>query len=137
MISLYRPSESCNERSIGGISIILMVDIPPLYGVVYTTARGYQQTNRIQVPMFQRFVGERLALARLDTPVILLAGARQVGKSTLARAAARSAPGEPVRIQPDSRLTAPPERYVTLDDATIRAAAAADPQTFVDRYRFL
>jgi predicted AAA+ superfamily ATPase len=85
--------------------------------------------------MFQRFVGERLALARLDTPVILLAGARQVGKSTLARAAARSAPGEPIRIRPDSRLTAPPERYVTLDDATIRAAAAADPQTFVERYR--
>jgi hypothetical protein len=31
--------------------------------------------------VYQRFAGEHLALGRLDTPVTLLAGARQVGKS--------------------------------------------------------
>jgi len=57
----------------------------------------------------------REALA--DRPVVLLRGARQVGKSTLARAIAES--------------ERPPRRYITFDDATVLAAVHADPEGFV------
>lgn len=51
-----------------------------------------------------------------DTPVVMLNGARQTGKSTLAKA-----------------LTGKsyPARYVTLDDATSLAAAKHDPDGFI------
>lgn len=48
-----------------------------------------------------------------DSPVVLLNGARQVGKSTLVRG-----------IRPDVR-------YLTLDDPAVLAAAHADPFGFV------
>jgi len=54
--------------------------------------------------------------ALTDTPVVFLAGARQTGKSTLARELA-SGPH--------------PARYLTLDDATLLSAASADPEGFV------
>lgn len=56
----------------------------------------------------------REALA--DTPVVLLNGARQTGKSTLAQA-----------------LTSAewPARYLTLDDASVLAAATATPEDFL------
>lgn len=50
-----------------------------------------------------------------DTPVVLLTGARQVGKSTLAKAAA----------------TETGATYFTLDDASILAAASGDPIGFI------
>jgi len=57
--------------------------------------------------------------ALADTPVVLLSGARQVGKSTLAaRLAAEGFGGGGARS-------------VTLDDATVLAAATADPDAFV------
>jgi predicted AAA+ superfamily ATPase len=50
-----------------------------------------------------------------DRPVVLLNGARQVGKSTLAQ----------------SLVKEPPARYFTLDDATVLAAATNDPAGFI------
>lgn len=51
-----------------------------------------------------------------DTPVVLLNGARQVGKSTLAQ-----------KIASDSH----PARYLTLDDAVVLSAARSDPAGFL------
>ena len=54
--------------------------------------------------------GLRAALA--DTPVVMLHGARQTGKTTLTRAIAAEQPER---------------RYLTLDDTTVLAAALANP----------
>ena len=68
--------------------------------------------------MLHRNVTPELRDALADTPVVLLNGARQTGKSTLARALAPDAfPGGPAA-------------YVTLDDATALAAATDDPDGF-------
>lgn len=66
--------------------------------------------------MYSRHLAPRLLDALSDTPVVLLHGARQTGKSTLAR-----------WIAEDPH----PARYVSLDDATSLAAATSDPQGFV------
>ena len=65
--------------------------------------------------MYRRNIELELQAAIADTPVVLLNGARQTGKSTLARdfAQARSIP------------------YITLDDATQLAAASSDAQGFL------
>ena len=65
--------------------------------------------------MYKRNIESELQSAIADTPVVLLNGARQTGKSTLARdfAQARSIP------------------YITLDDATQLAAASSDAHGFL------
>lgn len=65
--------------------------------------------------MYARNIEAELQSALADTPVVLLNGARQTGKSTLAQyfAKASSVP------------------YVTLDDATQLAAATSDAQGFL------
>jgi hypothetical protein len=65
--------------------------------------------------MYRRNIEERLRAGLQDTPVVFLSGARQTGKSTLAQQLARA------RSMP----------YVTLDEATAYAAAAADPQGYL------
>ena len=60
--------------------------------------------------MFNRHVGAKIQRALADTRVVLLAGPRQAGKTTLARSLATEG-----------------MRYLTLDDATVLAAARADP----------
>ncbi len=65
--------------------------------------------------MYQRNSETELMAALADTPVVLLNGARQTGKSTLA-----------ARLTGAGSATA-----LTLDDATALAAATADPQGFV------
>ena len=65
--------------------------------------------------MYGRNIESELQSAIADTPVVLLNGARQTGKSTLAREFARS-------------HSIP---YVTLDDATQLAAATSDAQGFL------
>lgn len=80
-----------------------MVDYQPLYSYIAT--------------MKTRHITQRIHAAMKDTPVVLLAGARQVGKSTLARALVTA--------------TYSP-RYVTLDNPTIYAAARIDPVGFLD-----
>ena len=65
--------------------------------------------------MYPRHITPHVEAALQDTPVILLNGARQTGKSTLAQ----------------SLLANPDYRYLTLDDAVVLAAARRDPAGFV------
>jgi len=67
-----------------------------------------------------RHVTPAIVRALRDTPVVLLNGPRQSGKSTLAHAVAD---------------TEWPARYLTLDDAVTLAAAHRDPAGFVDGLR--
>jgi len=69
--------------------------------------------------MFRRNIEPLLLAALADTPVVLLNGARQTGKSTLAQHLIE---------------TGWPARYVTLDDVTVQAAARGDPQGFLSAY---
>ncbi len=64
----------------------------------------------------QRHLAPRVREALADTPVTLIIGARQTGKSTLVRALADA----------DH-----PARYLTFDDAATLAAAQSDPAGFV------
>lgn len=68
--------------------------------------------------MFKRFAESPFRAALTDTPVVLIVGARQVGKSTLVRHVLGTTPGA---------------TYTTLDDLTALDAARADPVAFVDR----
>jgi uncharacterized protein len=67
--------------------------------------------------MLHRCLHERVQSALADTPVVVLLGARQTGKTTLARSL----------VEDD-----PPRRYLTFDDAGVLAAAAADAAGFLD-----
>lgn len=67
--------------------------------------------------MYPRNLASMLLEAAQDSPVILLNGARQTGKSTLAQT-----------LYPPARR--PP--YLSLDDLTVLAAATQSPQDFVD-----
>ncbi len=66
-------------------------------------------------PYKERLLTADLIAALRDTPVVLLHGARQTGKTTLARRIANERPA----------------RYVTLDDAVALAAAREDPTGFL------
>jgi hypothetical protein len=63
--------------------------------------------------MLWRHITETITAALRDTPVVFLVGPRQAGKSTLAQ------------------TLVPPDRYVTLDEATTLAAAQRDPTGFL------
>jgi predicted AAA+ superfamily ATPase len=65
--------------------------------------------------MIRRHIESRVDSARADTPVVLLNGARQTGKTTLAQHIANTTSA----------------RYHTLDDAATLAAAASDPVGFI------
>jgi len=67
--------------------------------------------------MIRRRIHRKLEDAWADTPVVLLIGARQTGKTTLAMDWAEHHKA----------------RYETLDDAAALATAAADPQGFIHR----
>lgn len=60
--------------------------------------------------LYPRLIEPRLAEAMADTPVVLLAGPRQAGKTTLVRQVAHTG-----------------LRYLTLDDELTRLSAQADP----------
>jgi predicted AAA+ superfamily ATPase len=65
--------------------------------------------------MYRRHIVPLLLEALSDTPVVVIHGARQTGKSTLAR------------MLPEATA----RRYLTLDDNTVRAAARSDPAGFI------
>lgn len=69
--------------------------------------------------MLRRHIEHLLKQAVAGNPVVLVNGARQVGKSTLAQ------------------TFVPEERYLTLDDATLLAAAQTDPAAFLGRHEKL
>ncbi len=58
-------------------------------------------------------------------PAVVVAGARQTGKSTLARALGQSPQTEPVRAATDGR------RYLSLDDLDVLDLARRDPDSLV------
>lgn len=66
--------------------------------------------------LYPRAVSRRIAAALADTPVVMVNGPRQCGKTTLVRAMPEA----------EGRRT-----YITLDDDTTLAAAKADPTGFV------
>ena len=66
--------------------------------------------------MIDRHITPQVLAALADTPIVVLTGARQTGKTTLVRALASSAH---------------PARYFSFDDAGVLAAAQADPAGFV------
>ena len=72
--------------------------------------------------MIERALTPLAAEALDDTPVVLLQGARQVGKSTLAKALLATRPGGV---------------YLSLDDPAVRRAAEVDPGAFVAQGRGL
>jgi len=84
----------------------LMVDISP--------RGGYFAHMRV------RNITSDVREALADTPVVLLCGARQVGKSTLARQLASEGFGGQGAVT-----------YLTLDDATLLARADSDPDGFI------
>ncbi|MCF7762954.1 MAG: ATP-binding protein [Verrucomicrobia bacterium] len=65
--------------------------------------------------MIRRNIGDAVRQALADTPVVLLNGARQTGKTTLAQALAEKDGAQ----------------YFTLDDAATLALAAGDPSGFI------
>jgi predicted AAA+ superfamily ATPase len=65
--------------------------------------------------MYQRIISHKLEAALGDTRAVLLNGARQTGKSTLAQLVAKQQNG----------------RYLSLDDPTILALARSDPSALV------
>src|SRR3954452_1206610 len=65
--------------------------------------------------MYSRHIASFLREALTDRPVVLLNGARQVGKSTLVQTLTEGSP----------------RRYFTLDDSTVLAAVSRDPAGFV------
>lgn len=66
--------------------------------------------------MFARHLAAEIAVAFHDTPVVFLNGARQTGKSTLAR---------------ELIVHGERARYLTLDDAAVLSAARDDPTGFI------
>lgn len=68
---------------------------------------------------YQRFIFDKILDALTESPVILVNGARQTGKTTL------------VQYIADKHF---PAHYISLDDLTIRGAAKSDPQGFLDNY---
>lgn len=65
--------------------------------------------------MYPRHIAPLLADALADTPVVLVNGARQSGKSTLVQSAALA-----------------PRQYLTLDDAVVLHAARSDASGFIN-----
>lgn len=76
-----------------------VVDFQPIHGRFLT--------------MYPRYLAPLVREALSDTPVVLLNGARQTGKSTLAR-----------QLDPGAL-------YLTLDDASVRGAIARDAEGFI------
>jgi predicted AAA+ superfamily ATPase len=70
--------------------------------------------DELAFPIFERLIAGAISTAMKDTPVILLNGPRQCGKTTLVRGFGGRG-----------------REYVTLDDDTALAAARSDPSSFV------
>ena len=71
--------------------------------------------------MHPRHIAPLLAEALSDTPVVLVNGARQSGKSTLVQSLA-----DPAGVA---------RQYLTLDDAVVLSAARSDPAGFINGLR--
>jgi predicted AAA+ superfamily ATPase len=72
--------------------------------------------------MYRRFCENLLLQSLSDTPVTVLVGARQTGKTTLVKGLTNGPH---------------PARYVTLDDLSVLSAATSDPVGFISAMRVL
>ena len=97
----------CRSKKRGVITIHVVVEKHP--------RSGYYAP----MDLLRRNLTNRLLEALSDTPVVLLHGARQTGKSTL--------------VQDISRELHP-ANYLTFDDATTMGAAKRDPLAFIEAY---
>ena len=79
-----------------------------IYAFIFRNLRYYSGMNI--APLFPRQIAPRIAEAMTDTPVVLLAGPRQAGKTTLVRQVAKNG-----------------LRYLTLDDELTLLSAREDP----------
>lgn len=70
--------------------------------------------------MHARHIASQLREALADTPVVLVNGARQSGKSTLVQSGGVGA------------ANGAPRRYLSLDDTAVLRSAKADPAGFID-----
>ena len=86
----------------------------------------------IENTLYTRFAERRLTEALEDSPVALIHGPRQCGKTTLALMACAperlTSGGRPFRAPLSG---SPSHAYVTFDDAVTRESAQADPIGFV------
>lgn len=82
-----------------------------------------------QSPLHPRLIGPRFAEALADSPVVLVQGPRQCGKTTFVQmvCAPEFLSRDTGLSGPDSRCT----RYISFDDDVIRAAADTDPLGFI------
>ena len=81
--------------------------------------------------MYDRKITPLIRDALADSPVVLVNGARQTGKTTLVQQFVPS-PGRPlsdIAAGPAESLS--PRAFLTLDDSSVLAAAAADPDGFI------
>lgn len=67
--------------------------------------------------MLKRFIKDNVLLAAKDTPVVMVNGARQTGKSTLLSEIAKELPNLEIK---------------TFDELTTRSAAQRNPQAFLE-----
>ena len=90
-------------------------------------------------PFYPRYIGQRLAEALADSPVVLIQGPRQCGKTTLAQmlcAPASLNRRDALKVSgwpSPGFLTAETRNYayISFDDDVARAGAEADPMGFV------
>src|ERR1051325_2394251 len=80
------------------------------------SAVDFQPGTRYNLTMRSRVMYQKVLAALSDTPVIFLTGARQCGKSTLARSIAKSFSNS---------------KYLTFDDLAVLSAARNDPDGFL------
>lgn len=81
-----------------------------------------------QQGIYPRFIVNRLAEALEDSPVVLIQGPRQCGKTTLAQTLC--APPDSPEQEADGGLA---YSYLSFDDDVLRAGAEIDPMGFVER----
>ncbi len=84
------------------------------YNPHWTTIESVMATPSPQPQFIPRLSAKRIAVALEDTPVVMVSGPRQAGKTTLVR-----------EFVDDRRV------YVTLDDDTVLAGARSDPAAFL------
>ncbi len=77
-----------------------------------------QPSNGDNDAVYERYITSAFKAALSDSPVVLLVGARQVGKSTLVQTLIGEGSGAAAQ-------------YLTLDDPTVLAAARSNPSGFI------
>src|ERR1700679_401381 len=84
---------------------------------IYPLKLHYFEENCNICIMYQRYIANSITEALKDTPVILINGARQTGKSTLCR-----------QLVAEGNFDG---QIMTMDDPTTLTAAQADPLGFL------